>query len=538
MIKFTLPIFSILLAFTSTALSSPYDGLTPFQGRVIDKISVIRKNVFDDQMTGDPPFYYRWGNALHIVTKENVIRRELLFDIGDLLDLQKIIETERNLRGAGFIGEIEISAVPDSNNGIELLITTTDLWTTKPEIYADAAGGNYTSGLSITEANMLGHGKYIEILGQIGNDQDGYAAYYIDNRLFGTRLSLDFSHVNFTYSRGFSVALRRPQYSLTVPFGARLSFANLYERPRLFSNGEEIFRYRKDTQIIGASAVYTIGRNRRLNIMGGYDLQKTNYATDHASDPHNDIIPSDETISYPSIGAGLARIKYDVVRFVDAGGNPEDLSMGVSLKYLFGRSDEAFGADYIANYQTASAKLLLRPYDWLFIGGSDDIIWWERSGRAERIRHRNELAVYCKPAAMHLLTIHALTDFAWRQKPTYQAVLGGGNGLRGYSYFEFAGDKLALGNIEYRLYTPLTLFTVRIGAAAFFDIGNVWERNQNIDLGEMQSGAGVGLRFGLTKSSTARVVSLDIARALSKNEFFIGFGTASAFNLKNFNIND
>ncbi len=528
----------IVLILPVMAAASELDDLRPFQGRVINEIIIIRKNIFDDEMLSNPPFYYRWANSLHIKTKENVVHRELLFDVGDTLDVQRIIETERNLRAGGFIGEIYIAAEPAGDSGVELAITTTDLWTTKAEIFLDIAGGNYTTGMSFTEANLLGLGKYVQVLGQAGNDQDGYAAYYVDSRLFGSRLSLDFGHTNFTYARGFSINLTRPQYSLTVPFGTRAGFAASDERPRLFHGGEEIFRYHQARRVINAAAIYTIGQNRRLNFSVGYDLDKFDYSADRPGDPLNVIIPPDETVSYPSIGIGVAQIKYDVGRFIDAGGNPEDLTLGVALKMNFGRSDKPFGANYIADYQAASAEALVHPRDDVYIASAERAVWWNRDSRNERVAHSSEMLFYYKPTEMHLLAIHALTDFAWRQKATYQVVLGGGNGLRGYSYHELAGSKLALGNIEYRFFTPITILTVRLGAAAFFDIGNVWRPSQDIDLRELKSGIGVGLRFGLTRASTARVISLDIARALSENKFFIGFGTASAFGLRNFDLGE
>ena len=272
--------------------------------------------------------------------------------------------------------------------------------------------------------------------------------------------------------------------------------------------------------------------------MAGYDLDKTDYSVDRPGDPLNAIIPPDETVSYPSIGVGVAAINYDIARFIDAAGNPEDLTLGGSLRLTFGRSDTPFGADYIANYQAATAQFVTRPRNGVFIAGADKLIWWRRDGQNERLRHVSETLFYVKPARMHLLAFHALTDFAWRQRPTYQVVLGAGNGLRGYTFHESAGTRLAVGNVEYRFFTPLTILTVRLGAAAFFDIGNVWRRSQHIDIGGLKSGVGVGLRLGLTRASTAKVISLDIARALSKDEYFIGFGTSASFSLRDFSLNE
>ncbi len=106
--------------------------------------------------------------------------------------------------------------------------------------------------------------------------------------------------------------------------------------------------------------------------------------------------------------------------------------------------------------------------------------------------------------------------------------------MRGYSAYEFSGNRMALGNIEYRFYFPLEILTVRLGAAAFFDIGNVWYRGEKIDLTDLKSDLGIGLRFGLTRSSTSRILRLDLAKSLSDNDLFVSFATGMLFSLKTF----
>ena len=104
--------------------------------------------------------------------------------------------------------------------------------------------------------------------------------------------------------------------------------------------------------------------------------------------------------------------------------------------------------------------------------------------------------------------------------------------MRGYEIFRFSGQKLGLANLEYRFYFPLQLFTVRLGGAAFFDIGNVWDQYEKMEIRDLKSDIGIGLRFGLTKSSSARIVRLDISRALSENNIFITFSSDLVFSLR------
>jgi outer membrane translocation and assembly module TamA len=97
---------------------------------------------------------------------------------------------------------------------------------------------------------------------------------------------------------------------------------------------------------------------------------------------------------------------------------------------------------------------------------------------------------------------------------------------------------MALGNVEYRFYLPLEILTVRFGGAAFFDIGRAWEPDERIEMKDLKSDIGIGLRFGLTKSSTSRVLRLDVAKSLSSNDVFVSFATGMLFSLQSIMRNE
>ena len=91
--------------------------------------------------------------------------------------------------------------------------------------------------------------------------------------------------------------------------------------------------------------------------------------------------------------------------------------------------------------------------------------------------------------------------------------LGGDTGLRGYPLRYQNGESKLLVTIEQRYFTdwyPWRL--VRVGAAVFADAGRVWGTNP---VGEPNLGwlkdVGFGLRFALTRSSSRKVIHLDLA---------------------------
>ena len=97
-------------------------------GTPIVAVQIDRHDVFDLDDPSTSAWPYRWVNALHILTREDFIRRLLLFQVGDLLDPARLAESEIILRGTGFLNPVNISARP-APGGAEVIVETHDQWT-------------------------------------------------------------------------------------------------------------------------------------------------------------------------------------------------------------------------------------------------------------------------------------------------------------------------------------------------------------------------------------------------------------------------
>ncbi|HVO08201.1 MAG TPA: hypothetical protein VMT83_15520, partial [Burkholderiaceae bacterium] len=75
-------------------------------GAVIGEIRVVTANVFDTNDPQENNSFFRLANALHIQTRESVIRRALLFKPGDTVSVRVIEETERLLRGYDYLYDV------------------------------------------------------------------------------------------------------------------------------------------------------------------------------------------------------------------------------------------------------------------------------------------------------------------------------------------------------------------------------------------------------------------------------------------------
>lgn len=90
-----------------------------------------------------------------------------------------------------------------------------------------------------------------------------------------------------------------------------------------------------------------------------------------------------------------------------------------------------------------------------------------------------------------------------------QLLLGGDNGLRGYPTGYRSGEHSALLSAERRYYFKQNLFGVaKLGAAAFIDAGTTWGSQQKA---EWYGDAGIGLRIIPTRSSSGKIIHVDVA---------------------------
>jgi hemolysin activation/secretion protein len=142
---------------------------------------------------------------------------------------------------------------------------------------------------------------------------------------------------------------------------------------------------------------------------------------------------------------------------------------------------------------------------------------------------------YHRDLPLQTVVVHTRADWGHRLDPDNQIILGGDSGLRAYKTNQFVGNRSWVMNIEDRFFFVdefVNLFS--IGAAAFYDVGGAWSQGQTLSLSDLHNSVGVGLRFGLTKSSNEVIVRIDVSYRMEKvatddNKFVVTFGTGQAF---------
>ena len=133
--------------------------LEPYAGKTIGSISIERSQVFDENGN----WLERAGNNTHMLTRERVIRRDLLFRTGDTLDPQLVVRNKQLLRSRSYIADVDIAIQTDTldTTQVHLTVKTRDSWTISVDGALHSEGRTM---VGISDANIFGWGNSLKVM--------------------------------------------------------------------------------------------------------------------------------------------------------------------------------------------------------------------------------------------------------------------------------------------------------------------------------------------------------------------------------------
>lgn len=505
--------------------------------RSIRRIQIERRDIFAD---GDSLLWYeRLANRLHVLTKAGVIRRELTFREGEVLHPWFLEESERNLRQLGFLGTVKITADTLNDSGCTVRVRTQDQWSTELAASAQGGGGAYVLRLSGSEKNLFGWGKTIEAAYEKTDLRNQWNASVLDPRLFGSRLSAELAYEKTSEGKAVAGRLALPLFSIRSRYGFSLALSRQTDILRFFDKGEEAIFYNFRMINFSFRAVRSFGDSLKFDpfFLTEYaerdfsgPFRFAGFAGDPASVVANYVFPEPKATRL-GLGLQVHRSRFMEGRFYDNFGNVEDIGLGPSGEISFAGSHQRLNST-----RTRWSPALLLNHTRSF--GSAHLVRLTFSVENDFLSDRWEGA-RTSARFIHYWRWGTRQTLAWQIRYVAitgvnrvgQLLLGGDNGLRGYDARRFSGNKRLLVNFEQRLFAPVEILTVGLGAVAFVDFGSAWSPGTAPALSSLRSDAGVGLRLGLLKSYGFKVLRLDWAKALNEPGSSFSFGTGMTFGL-------
>ncbi|MCB4756722.1 MAG: BamA/TamA family outer membrane protein [Elusimicrobia bacterium] len=504
---------------------------------IISRITLRTSDIFN---TKTNPylnrFPYSWINALHIETKEDIIRRELLFKVGDHLDPFLIKETERNLRALSFIRTARIAQFPQRDGMVALVVFSADSWTTEPQINLGGQNAVDTVEFGFKEKNFLGYGKTVEAFYKSEPDNIERSYKYFDPRLLGSRWQLSAEYINFSKGKETNFMTERPYFSADTRWGSRLSHVERTEVLDQFENHVKVSEFEQTATTDEAYLGTKLGGGRELVARSGlrFKMDRKEYEAIEKTTA-SQAIPAKNDFQTFFLDTEILRNRYVELTRVEKMTRVEDINLGPKLNISPGYSPRRLTGKSDVSHLEAT-------YDHRFLFDRTNLLetHFAMSGREVFSVPQNErFKIYGKffyrEQSWQTLVVHSRMEWGYYLDADNNITLGSDNGLRAYKKDEFVGNKSWVFNLEDRFYfwsDVLELFSV--GAVAFYDAGTAWPQGKPVAISDICSSIGAGFRLAITKSSNEPILRFDVAYRMQHSpsdtdRWVFSFGSKQTF---------
>jgi hypothetical protein len=178
---------------TSRSVSNP----VPCAGQTVTDVIVITQPPYTARLPGDLEIVRNLTRKLHATTRDNIVRRYMLMNVGDKCDEVRRAESERIMRQQPFFVDVRIVTYPDPRGGVRLEVETRDEFSLvfAPDIRTN---GSVLRGLRLGESNLAGAGIYAAAQWRAGGAYRDLAGVRVQDyqflggrnvmRLHGTRM--------------------------------------------------------------------------------------------------------------------------------------------------------------------------------------------------------------------------------------------------------------------------------------------------------------------------------------------------------------
>ena len=479
-------------------------------GTPIVAVRIVRHDVFDTDDPATSGWGYRAVNTLHVLSRESFIRAMLLFRVGDPLDPLRLAESEIILRETGFLNPVSITAHPVAG-GAEVVVETRDQFSTELSIDYSKVGARKHNGVSLTEENLFGWGKGVQVEVDSGPERSSTSVEYKDPLLFGSRWRLVTSYKDSSDGSTEFFQLEYPFFALPTPRAAGGRWRSEALQEYLWSDGRRSVVGHADT--------------RSFELWGGLRLPGSGIVTnrltmgvfgEHATfsgwrrlDGTPYTQPHDRDLMGVEVGWEHLTFNWKLVHGFRAWKRQEDLPLGPNWLLATGLSLPALGGDRTRlryRGELTMGRLSGNRYSWLSAELSGRV---EGGAVANAVTHLEVGGAVTGPAGLRM---RVAADLGHRLDGERQLTLGADVGLRGYDPNTFDGTSRAVTNLEWRhRITGELLHFMMLGITAFADTGITWGARVGPDTEGWRSDVGVGLLAELTRTSVARVVRLEVA---------------------------
>jgi hypothetical protein len=505
-----------------SAAPAPTRAALEQAGATIRSVNIVVDNVFDPNNPEENKALYRWANKVHVLTREQVIADILLFQQGERFVARLLDESARALRGRGFISDatVDVGSYDPVTNSVDVNVWVRDSWSLALDLSLNRTGGQTEWGIGLSDENLLGTGKTLEVGYESEIDRDQWLLGYGDGNVFGSRVRLRTLLSNASDGHRRELVVERPFFSLDTRWSVGSSMLDEQRVDNIFDLGEEIDEFGHAIEAISVQGGWSRGLidRRAGRWLVGFASEEDRFSATPEL-PMPTLLPPDRKLVYPWLGWQWVEDDFREMSELNDMGRTEDIALGTNLFASIGFAKRRFGSDRDATLFELSAAMGWEP------GGPGGLLLLTTgaSTRREDVGNRNSQVYftgdyYLRNLGRHLFSVKLGVLATDNLDPENQVLLGGDTGLRGYPIRYQAGESRTVLNVEQRFFTDFYPWRlIRVGWAVFADVGRVGGRDPRATepLGTLYN-VGAGLRLTSPRASGRNVLHVDLAFPLKR----------------------
>lgn len=484
-------------------------SIKSMEGKYIRKIRLISKDPFGhsirDTTLQPEKFLEKAGNALHVKTKEFVLKNYMLQKEGEAIDSLKIVESERLMRNQRFIRRVRIDLLPveTSPDSVDVYVYSLDSWSLIPS-------GSYSSSkvkVRLKERNFLGLGHEFDNSYEqnFDNNRNTFQTRYRIYNIQRTFVSLNLEYYINEYDHyDKSVSLERNFYSPLARWAGGVYVGQKTYQDSIPNDLEipsQSFKY--NLQDYWGAVAFDLFKNLtpfdpRLN---KFIVSARYYNVQFLDSPVPELDPlnyySDE--KFWLMGVGFSQRSFVQDRFIKNYDIIEDVPIGASYGITAGVQNKNSRNRMYLGGRIAAGNY----FSFGYLGADLQYGGFLRHGKSEQTALTVKAHYYTK---LMSLSDWKFRHFIWsdlilgnNRLDTYGDQIGldgnGAVGIDGFESLEVRGTKKWLTNIQIQSYSPYSFLGFRLSPFLNASFGLINGDDKNLFNGKGYAKVGLGILF-------------------------------------------
>lgn len=464
--------------------------LEPYAGTTIGDITIERQQVFDPGGNR----LERMANKTHMLTRDRVVRRDLLFRSGDKLDPQLIVRNKQLIRSRDYISDIDVTVLPDAvdSTRVNLLITTRDSWTISVD------GGWHSEGrtmVGLSDANIFGSGNKLKFMTNFSRKDFSYGGnmveYEIPN-LLGTFYTAEIGGGRDFYNSTLNMGLRK-EFLKPTDYEIGLTYSDIKAKRYMIEQDTSLLVKERNLDVWGGYSHYLRGIKSSVYLSGRYNYRRVSRRPLVAPDYNPALHDQDALL----VGGGLYREKFYTANMIYGFGTREYLATGykaeVTTGYSWGEFNDAL---YLgASYETGGFRRLGYIMGGFTLGSYIDLEngMWQRSAVDVDLRWFSNLFLFKRSRIRQFLAFNYTQGWNRATGSDESIRFTRTDGLQALKEYIIGTNRMIL-NTETVVFTPYQPLGFRIAVFGFADFGLIGY-SPNIFKNDFFTSFGLGVRL-------------------------------------------